>query len=124
MNDIASPQTFDVAIPIDQGNLPGFLDRPVDATGLVLFAHGSGSSRFSSRNQAVAEVLSRSRLATLLMVGGLDVQVLELNRDAAARMTMAPELQIVPGATHLFEEPGTLGAAASLATDWFRQHLG
>jgi pimeloyl-ACP methyl ester carboxylesterase len=59
---------------------------------------------------------------TLLIVGGLDDVVLELNRWAQARLTCENALRIVPGATHLFAEPGTLEAAAQLAADWFTTH--
>ncbi|GAB3285160.1 phosphoribosyltransferase family protein [Sinomonas notoginsengisoli] len=60
---------------------------------------------------------------TLLIVGGADHHVLELNREAAARLTCEHRLEVVPGATHLFEEPGALDAVAHLARDWFLTHL-
>ncbi|MGK4584758.1 phosphoribosyltransferase family protein [Kitasatospora sp. HPMI-4] len=60
---------------------------------------------------------------TLLIVGGDDQLVLELNREAQLRLRCENRLSVVPGATHLFEEPGTLGAAADLAADWFAEHL-
>lgn len=60
---------------------------------------------------------------TLLIVGGLDTLVLDLNRAAQARLRCDNELAVVPGATHLFEEPGTLTAAAALAADWFVSHF-
>ncbi|MBG6057550.1 alpha-beta hydrolase superfamily lysophospholipase [Cryobacterium sp. MP_M5] len=60
---------------------------------------------------------------TLLIVGGADEVVLELNRQAQARMRCRNRLTVVDGATHLFEEPGTLAAAANLATDWFSRYL-
>jgi putative phosphoribosyl transferase len=60
---------------------------------------------------------------TLLIVGGADRQVLELNRIALAQLRCPAELAIVPGATHLFEEPGALEQAAALARDWFLDHL-
>jgi putative phosphoribosyl transferase len=195
--------------------LPGELTFSDDATGLVAFAHGSGSSRFSPRNQAVAASLHRGglgtllfdllteseaqdrvnvfdlgllaerllaatewlaldtdtrdlrlgyfgastgagaaliaaaeagdriraivsrggrpdlafgwldrvRAPTLLIVGGLDQQVLDLNRRALAQLRCQKELVIVPGATHLFEEPGTLEEVGRLARDWFAHHL-
>jgi putative phosphoribosyl transferase len=196
--------------------LPGMLDLPDrHLRGLVIFAHGSGSSRFSPRNQYVAEQLQRRGLATLLfdllnedeaddrrnvfdiallaerlghaldwqqarteianlatglfgastgaaaalvaaarrpdrvaavvsrggrpdlsgsalplvhaptllIVGSADSEVLELNRLAAKLMNCKHELCAVPGATHLFTEPGTLEAAADLASNWFVQHL-
>ncbi|MGN6441451.1 MAG: phosphoribosyltransferase family protein [Arthrobacter sp.] len=68
--------------------------------------------------------LAAVKAPTLLIVGGADTQVLALNRQAMAQMQAAPtRLEIVPGATHLFEEPGTLAMAATLAADWFRQYL-
>jgi putative phosphoribosyl transferase len=199
--------------------LDGDLQVPDQATGLVLFAHGSGSSRHSPRNRFVAHELQTAGLATLLLdlltpeeeavdqrtghlrfdiellagrlvaatqwaavdpathalaigyfgastgaaaalvaaalepervhavvsrggrpdlagealplvqaptlliVGGRDLKVLELNRAAMARMRAETKLEIVPGATHLFEEPGTLELVARLARDWFLQHL-
>jgi len=203
--------------------LEGDLVVPDGAGGVVLFAHGSGSSRHSPRNRYVAEVLNRAGFATLLLdlltpeeeaaerltrhlrfdidlladrltsaadwlaqegqptarlliglfgastgggaalvmatarplliqavvsrggrpdlaadslplvqaptlliVGEWDEQVITLNQQAAEQMRSAPALriEIVPGATHLFEEPGTLEEVARLATDWFRRYLG
>src|SRR5262249_32315356 len=60
---------------------------------------------------------------TLLIVGGLDHAVLELNRLAAGRMRCANRLEVVPGATHLFEEPGALERVADLAVEWFGSHV-
>lgn len=206
-----------VVIEAGQAQLPGILTLPPQPAGVVLFAHGSGSSRFSERNRFVADVLVRAnfgtllfdllteaeardranvfdilllaerlrraaewvtaypatadlpigyfgastgaaaalvaaasagaptvgavvsrggrpdlagdflprvRAATLLIVGGADVEVLELNRIAMARLGGVKRLVVVPGATHLFEEPGTLESAARLATSWFELHLG
>jgi putative phosphoribosyl transferase len=187
----------------------GTLTEPEGARGLVLFAHGSGSSRFSPRNRAVAEVLHAAGLGTLLLdllpeegivdrrfdiellgdrvtaavdwaeprgppvglfgastgaaaalvaaaerpdvvravvsrggrpdlagaalpfvraptlliVGGADDVVLELNREALGQLEVEAGLEIVPGATHLFEEPGTLDRVAELARDWFLERL-
>ena len=204
-----------IEINIDGVNLEGMLGLPDDAKGIVIFAHGSGSSRFSPRNTFVASVLQGAGIGTLLfdlltttedrdyerrfdigllarrlteathwlsaqaeangksigyfgastgaaaalqsasqvgaaikavvsrggrpdlamqylgnvtaptllIVGELDTQVLQLNRQALARLTAEKELAIVPGATHLFEEPGTLERAAELARDWFLHHL-
>jgi putative phosphoribosyl transferase len=194
--------------------LPGRLALPETAHGLVLFAHGSGSSRLSPRNQFVASMLHESwlgtllfdllteresydrvnvfdigllaerlaaairfvagreqtaalplglfgastgaaaalvaaaheprvkavvsrggrpdmaggalsRLAapTLLIVGGHDEEVLALNQLAYEQITAEKQLAVVPGATHLFEEPGTLEEAARLAAEWFARHL-
>jgi putative phosphoribosyl transferase len=205
----------EVNLAIGPAGLSGTLTVPDDAAGVVVFAHGSGSSRHSPRNRAVATVLNRSGLATLLfdllsageaadrtkvfdisllsrrlidatrwlegdrevgslpvayfgastgaaaalwaaaepgvevaavvsrggrpdlagprlaavraptllIVGGLDTQVLELNRQAQARLRCPSRLAVVPGATHLFEEPGTLAMAATLARDWFVENL-
>ncbi|HUE97109.1 MAG TPA: dienelactone hydrolase family protein [Longimicrobiaceae bacterium] len=209
----------EVEIPVAGGLLQGRLAVPEDALGLVLFAHGSGSSRLSPRNRHVAETLERSGLATLLfdlltereegvdrrtgslrfdigllarrlreatdwvleepslhglpigyfgastgaaaalvaaaerpevvravvsrggrpdlagpalplavaptllIVGGDDRTVIGLNREAERRMTAPVTIEIVPGASHLFEEPGTLDRAAELAAGWFRSHL-
>jgi putative phosphoribosyl transferase len=199
--------------------LSGDLSRPADATGLVVFAHGSGSSRHSSRNRAVAESLQRARLGTLmldllteheervdvvtaefrfdipllarrvvagvdwagaakatsslpvglfgastgaaaaliaaagrpeavravvsrggrpdlaegalekvvaptlLIVGGRDEVVVQLNRQAHARLRSEKQLFIVAGATHLFEEPGALDEVSRVACEWFARYL-
>ena len=78
------------------------------------------------RPDLAGEALSQVDAATLLIVGGHDEDVLELNRQALAQLDKASnkQLQIVPGATHLFEEPGALDAVAQLASDWFIQYLG
>lgn len=67
--------------------------------------------------------LERVRAPTLLIVGGDDAGVLELNEAAAARLGPVARFAVVPGATHLFEEPGTLEAVADLAAQWFTRHL-
>jgi len=199
--------------------LEGNLNLPEDARGVVLFAHGSGSSRYSPRNRYVAEMLNDAGLATLfidlltseeemidmqtvslrfninllaqrvvavtdwflqypytqnlrlgyfgastgaaaalvaaaerpkvvgavvsrggrpdlagpalarvqaptlLIVGGNDFEVIDLNRAAFAQLRCEKQLVIVPGATHLFEEPGTLDEVARLARDWSERHL-
>lgn len=68
--------------------------------------------------------LPRVSCPTLLLVGGYDDVVIGLNEEARARMRCRTELVIVPGATHLFEEPGTLEQVAGLAAEWFGRHLG
>jgi pimeloyl-ACP methyl ester carboxylesterase len=209
-----------VSIPLGEVALEGDLNIPPRAMGVVVFAHGSGSSRFSSRNRFVASVLEQAGLATLLMdlltrdeelvdqltahlrfdiellaerlvaatdwlaeeddttdlpigyfgastgaaaalvaaaerpevvraivsrggrpdlagpalsrvraptlliVGSRDELVIELNRAALNELRGEKRLEIVPGATHLFEEPGTLEAVARLARDWFVRYLG
>jgi putative phosphoribosyl transferase len=67
--------------------------------------------------------LPRVQAPTLLIVGGFDTQVIELNRQAQAQLNVENSLDIVPGATHLFEEPGTLEQVADLAINWFVGHL-
>jgi len=194
--------------------LAGSLTVPAGAPGVVIFAHGSGSSRHSPRNRYVASVLTEAGLGTLLfdlltqdeeldranvfdigllaerlsqvtawlraqprsepigyfgastgaaaalwaaaepgaeigaivsrggrpdlagprlgavtaptllIVGGADPAVLDLNTEARAQLRCANDLAIVSGATHLFEEPGTLAVAAELARDWFLSYLG
>ncbi|MBI4263821.1 MAG: dienelactone hydrolase family protein [Acidobacteria bacterium] len=208
-----------VQIPDGAAQLNGDLHVPEPCSGLVIFAHGSGSSRFSPRNRQVAEsleaagfatllldlltraeesvdvytrefrfdierlgrrvitaadwaasqpvlrdlnigyfgastgaaaaliaaaerpdvsaaVVSRGgrpdlaggalrkvRAPTLLIVGGADEPVIELNEDAKRQMQTIVRLEVVPGATHLFEEPGALEEVQRLAADWFRQYL-
>lgn len=75
------------------------------------------------RPDLAGPALARVLAPTLLIVGGDDEPVLRLNRDAAAWMRAPHELEIVPGATHLFEEPGTLAKVAELAAKWFANHL-
>jgi dienelactone hydrolase len=75
------------------------------------------------RPDLAAEALAGVRAPTLLIVGGNDPEVLRLNRAAYARMTAERKLIVVPRATHLFEEPGTLEEVARLAADWFLVHL-
>lgn len=69
-------------------------------------------------------VLAQVQAPTLLIVGGLDPEVLTLNRQALRALSGEKRLEVVPGATHLFEEPGALESVAVLAADWFTRHLG
>ncbi|MGW7099636.1 dienelactone hydrolase family protein [Streptomyces sp. NPDC054838] len=80
---------------------------------------GSLVSRGGRPDLAGDDVLSRVRAPVLLIVGGADRNVLELNRAAAALLRAPHRLQVVPGATHLFEEPGALETVAAAARDWF-----
>jgi putative phosphoribosyl transferase len=213
MQEQSSEKT--IVVKIDGISLEGILGMPHDAQGVILFAHGSGSSRFSPRNNFVAKVLRQYKLATLLIdlltagedetdenrfdielltqrlasvaqwikadsclgylplglfgastgaasalrlaawlgkgiyavvsrggrpdmaeeflphvtaptlliLGGDDDVVLELNRRAYDKLRAEKELSIIPGATHLFEEPGTLEAVAHKGTEWFTKHL-
>jgi putative phosphoribosyl transferase len=80
-------------------------------------------SRGGRPDLAGQDALSKVRVPTLLIVGGFDTEVIELNRQAYALLNCEKRLDIVPGATHLFEEPGTLEAVAHLSAKWFAQHL-
>jgi dienelactone hydrolase len=90
----------------------------------------------AQRREQIAAVVSRGgrpgladdalpvvRAATLLIVGSLDVPVIAMNREAFAQLNCEKRMEIVPGASHLFEEPGTLEDVARLATNWFTEHL-
>ncbi|HZA17984.1 MAG TPA: dienelactone hydrolase family protein [Pseudonocardiaceae bacterium] len=210
--------TVPVVIQSRGGELTGDLTVPVGPVGIVVFAHGSGSSRHSRRNRAVAEVLQRRGFATLLLdlltedeeqvdvrtqqlrfdidllagrvtaaveqirqqavvrglpvglfgastgaaaalvaaahdssiravvsrggrpdlagdalgrvqaptlliVGSLDLQVLDVNRQASRQLAAASSIEVVQGATHLFEEPGALEEVARLAAGWLHDHV-
>jgi putative phosphoribosyl transferase len=106
----------------------GYFGASTGAAAALWAAAGSGSvaavvSR-GGRPDLAGPVLGEVRAPTLLIVGADDDAVLELNRWARSRMTCPTELAVVPGATHLFEEPGTLARAGELARDWFILHLG
>jgi putative phosphoribosyl transferase len=75
------------------------------------------------RPDLAADVLHQVEAPTLLIVGGLDEPVLTWNRQAGRQISGPTELVVVPGATHLFEEPGTLDEVVRLAIDWYEQHL-
>jgi len=89
-------------------------ERPDDAGAVV--------SR-GGRPDLAAEALPRVKAPTLLIVGELDYEVIELNRRAYSRLGAEKKMVIVPGATHLFEEPGALDQVAGLAAEWFTSHL-
>lgn len=113
-NADALPEGFQKAMQfkIDGLVLEGDLQMPPHVRGLVIFAHGSGSSRRSSRggrpDLAGADTLRRVHAPTLLLVGSADHQVIPLNKEALRVMPDMAELVLIPGATHLFEEPGAL----------------
>lgn len=88
--------------------------RPMDVGAVV--------SR-SGRPDLAGIALQRVKAPTLLIVGSADVDVIELNKDAMRRMTAMTRLEQIPGATHLFEEPGTFEEAERLAGDWFALYL-
>jgi dienelactone hydrolase len=87
-----------------------------DAVGAVVSRGG--------RPDLAGDALRHVRAPTLLIVGGRDTRVLALNREALEQLEVETALEIVPGATHLFEEPGALEQVARLARDWFTRHLG
>jgi putative phosphoribosyl transferase len=89
-------------------------DRP-DRVGAVVSRGG--------RPDLAGEALPRVRAPTLLIVGGRDAPVLDLNREALETLGAPGELEVVPGASHLFEEAGTLERVAELAGEWFGRHL-
>jgi putative phosphoribosyl transferase len=90
-------------------------ERP-DAVGAVVSRGG--------RPDLAEEALPRVAAPTLLIVGGEDEPVIGMNREAFAQIRVEKELEVVPGATHLFEEPGKLEEVARLAAGWFVRHLG
>ncbi len=75
------------------------------------------------RPDLAGEALAQVQAPTLLIVGGEDDVVIELNKQAMKRMRCEVKLEIIPGATHLFEEPGALEQVAQLASDWFVDHI-
>lgn len=111
------------------GELPiGYFGASTGA-GAALLAAASETSRVRAvvsrggRPDLAGEALGRVRAPTLLIVGSLDGPVITINRDAAAMLKAKTEVVIVPGAGHLFEEPGTLDEVVRLAADWFLAHL-
>jgi dienelactone hydrolase len=111
------------------GSLPvGFFGASTGAAAaLVAAAHlGDRVAAVVSRGgrpDLAGAALPAVTAPTLLIVGGRDDVVIDLNRQAAQRMTAEHGIEIVPGATHLFEEPGTLDRVSTLAGDWFLAHL-
>lgn len=96
------------------------------AAALVAAANSAEVAAVVSRGgrpDLAGEALARVNCPTLLLVGGHDDVVIELNEAARAQMTCPTELVVVPGATHLFEEPGTLERVADLAAEWFARYL-
>jgi dienelactone hydrolase len=90
--------------------------RPRDVAAIV--------SRGGRPDLAGAEVLARVRAPTLLLVGGEDVPVIDMNREALAQLRVESHLEVIPNASHLFEEPGALEQVARRAAAWFVSHLG
>jgi putative phosphoribosyl transferase len=75
------------------------------------------------RPDLAGPALPKVKASTLLVVGGDDTAVIEMNQDAFATMRCPKELRLVPGATHLFEEPGALEQVAEMAAEWFEMHF-
>jgi len=115
------PGTKDLAI--------GFFGASTGAAAALQAAAAIGGpvkavvSRGGRPDLAGTHALRAVHAPTLLIVGGQDYGVIELNEQAYAQLTCTKELKIIPGATHLFEEPGTLEAAAQAAADWFARYL-
>ena len=106
----------------------GYFGASTGAAAALVAAAERGDATFAVVSRGGRPDLAGARLAnvrapTLLLVGELDQQVLELNRAAAARLTCPQELMVVPRASHLFEEPGALEQVAHAAADWFLAHL-
>ena len=91
----------EISIPVNDSHITGNLQLVPDSGSLVIFAHGSGSSRFSTRNQFVANTLNKSQISTFLF--DLLTEVIKLNEMAYAQLNCTKDLTIIPGATHLFE---------------------
>jgi dienelactone hydrolase len=113
----------------DIGNLPiGYFGASTGAAAALMAAAelpdvvGAIVSR-GGRPDLAGRALARVRAPTLLIVGGNDRVVIEMNRKALAQLPCEKQLVIVPGATHLFEEPGALAKVAELALGWFQRHL-
>lgn len=111
-----------------QGLGPGYFGASTGAgAALQAAARSPGSVKAvvsrGGRPDLAAQYLPQVTAPTLLIVGGHDTPVIEMNREALALLTCTKELVIVPGATHLFEEPGTLEQVANLALLWFRRFL-
>ena len=114
----------------DTRDLPVGLFGASTGGGAALVAAAARPGRVSAvvsrggRPDLAGDALPRVRAPTLLIVGGDDVPVIGMNRQAMSQMRCESRLEIVPGATHLFEEPGALEHVAALALDWFGQRLG
>ena len=113
--DMQAPQ--EVTIRSGRVSLKGHLEIPVSPLGMVVFAHGSG------RPDLAEAYLPSITAPTMLIVGGDDEPVIEMNRAAYRPLSCPKRLVIVPGTTHLFEEPGTLEEVAEHALIWFQQHF-
>jgi len=114
--------------PRTRGLSLGYFGASTGAAAALVAAAGAGAAvgaivSRGGRPDLAGAALARVAAPTLLIVGGADAPVLELNGAALARLRCEKELKIVPGATHLFEEPGALEEVMALARDWFARHL-
>ncbi|WP_166256659.1 dienelactone hydrolase family protein [Marinobacter salicampi] len=109
--------------------LPAGLFGASTGAGAALIAAAERPARVAAvvsrggRPDLAGEALVRVRAPTLLIVGGNDTPVIGMNRDAASQMQCQVRTEVVPGATHLFEEPGKLETVSELASDWFLEHF-
>ena len=115
--------------PVARANAIGYFGASTGAAAALIAAarrpeHVAAVVSRGGRPDLAGAELAAVRAPTLFIVGGLDRHVLELNRSAAARMAAPHELHVVPNATPLFEEAGTIDQVAQLAGDWFLRHLG
>ena len=113
--------------PLTQKLTPGYFGASTGAAAALKAAAGDTSIRAivsrGGRPDLAAEDIARVQSPTLLIVGGNDRLVLKLNRQALAHLKGTKQLVVIPGATHLFEEPGALEKVADLATQWFKRYL-
>ena len=114
----------------DVAGLPvGYFGASTGAAAALVAVAADGEPRVGAvvsrggRPDLAGDALDRVQAPTLLIVGGRDEQVLDLNRQAARRLSREHRLEVVPGATHLFEEPGTLEQVGNLAAEWFVRWL-
>lgn len=115
--------------PATQGLKVGYFGASTGAAAALLAASALGDQIAAvvsrgGRPDLAGEALKMVHAPTLLIVGGYDEMVICLNNEAYDKMRCVKEIRIIPGATHLFEEPGKLGAVAQLSTDWFIKYLG
>jgi pimeloyl-ACP methyl ester carboxylesterase len=117
---------------MDQSSLPdfsvGYFGSSTGAAAALVAAASMGPAISAvvsrgGRPDLAGDALEQVTAATLLIIGGEDRPVIELNRGAYERLQCERALRIVPGATHLFEEPGTLEIVAQMAAEWFSEHF-
>lgn len=107
----------------------GYFGASTGAAAAIMAAAKLGSTikavvSRGGRPDLAGDTLQKITAPTLLIVGGNDGNVVDLNREAYSQLNTIKNLEIIPGATHLFEEPGALEHVATLAADWFEEHVG